>query len=134
MKKAIIHNAYGTFEVELPPFVDVNTICYQQEVEELRQKQKNKEKERCDDGNIEDMQQQIAKHNKLLQWALSLEKEKIDFLMDSGFYNNAVKGYLIEAARNAQFDDEQIRSLKNGLRLAFDNIGKKEAEEIYRNF
>lgn len=82
----------------------------------------------------EERQQHIKEHNELLKWALSLEKEKINFLMDGTFYNTAIKGYLIAAARNAKFNDEQIKDLLTGLSWAFDDIGKEEAEEIYNKW
>lgn len=82
----------------------------------------------------EEMQQQAEKEKELFKWAFSLDKEKINFLMNGTFYNTAVKGYLIAAAQNANFTHEQIQSLLDGLANAFDDIGKEEAEEIYNNW
>ena len=65
---------------------------------------------------------------------ISLTKEEINFLCDAGFYNDAIKGYLITAAKNAGLDREQIKKLLDGLYWAFDEKDKVDAEEIYKNF
>lgn len=71
------------------------------------------------------------KNNELTDWAQSLTQEQINFLCDSGFYNRAIKGYLIAAAENADLSDEQVKDLKNGLSTALDTYNKKNAEELY---
>ena len=76
----------------------------------------------------------MKEHKEEMKWAQSLTQEEIDFLCDAGFYNDAIKGYLITAARNAGLDREQIKKLLDGLYWAFDEKDKVDAEEIYKNF
>lgn len=70
----------------------------------------------------------------MIQWANSLTKEQKAFLCDGGWYNNAIRGYLIAAARYADFTDEQIKELLGGLRWAFSEKNKADAEEISNDF
>lgn len=70
----------------------------------------------------------------LMSWASSLPKENINFLCDGGWYNNTIKGYLIASARNANFNEKQIKELLIGLKLAFSDYSKSEAEQIYFNY
>ena len=72
--------------------------------------------------------------NELLRWAQSLDQEHIDFLCDGGWYNNTIKGYLIAAAREADFSDEQTRELLQGLRYALDTKDKQDADRLYQDF
>lgn len=71
------------------------------------------------------------KNKELTEWAQSLTQEQINFLCDSGFYNRAIKGYLIAAAENADLSDEQLIDLQNGLSTALDTYNKKNVEELY---
>ena len=72
--------------------------------------------------------------NEKIEWANSLTEEQIDFLCDGGWYNNAIRGYVIAAAREADFSNEQINELVNGLRFAFSEKNKRDAEKISRDF
>lgn len=71
------------------------------------------------------------KQDELLKWAQSLTKEQIDFLCDGGWYNGTIKGYLIAAAREADFTDKQVNELLGGLRWAFSKKNKADADKIY---
>lgn len=71
------------------------------------------------------------KNKELTDWAQSLTQEQINFLCDSGFYNIAIKGYLIAAAENAEISHEKLIDLQNGLSFALDTYNKKNAEELY---
>ena len=53
----------------------------------------------------EERERIIKEHKEKMKWAQSLTKEEINFLCDAGFYNDAIKGYLITAAKNAGLDD-----------------------------
>jgi len=75
-----------------------------------------------------------AEYNAKMDWANSLTKDQIDFLCDGGWYNNAMRGYLIKAAKYAEMDDKQISELLEGLDVAFDNYDKQDAEKTYANF
>ena len=68
-----------------------------------------------------------------MKWASSLSKEQIAFLCDGGWYNNTIRGYLIKAAEYADFTDEQISVLLEGLNIALDNYDKEAAEKVYLN-
>lgn len=70
----------------------------------------------------------------MMQWANSLTEEQKAFLCDGGWYNNAIRGYLIAAAQYADFNEEQIKELLGGLRWAFSEKNKRDAEEISNNF
>ena len=75
-----------------------------------------------------------AEFNEKMDWANSLTKDRIDFLCDGGWYNNAIRGYLIKAAKYAEMDDKQISELLEGLDVAFDNCDKRDAEKTYANY
>ena len=87
------------------------------------------------DTNINFSESDIQKeHEELMNWANSLSDKQLDFLCDGGWYNNTIRGYLISAAQNAEFSNEQIKELLNGLRLAFSLKNKEDAEKISNNF
>jgi ParB-like chromosome segregation protein Spo0J len=71
------------------------------------------------------------KNKELTEWAQSLSQEQINFLCDSGFYNRAIKGYLIAAAENADLSNEQLNALQNGLSIALDDYNKAAAENKF---
>lgn len=54
-------------------------------------------------------------------------------ILDDGTANEIIYGYLIIAAENAGMDQEQIRQLRNGLRLALSEKTAKEAERYYNS-
>ena len=55
-------------------------------------------------------------------------------VLDSGACNEVIKGYLIEAMRNAGFSSDDICEALQGLRWAFDEMSACDALENYRNF
>lgn len=55
-------------------------------------------------------------------------------IIDMGFFNESIKGYLIRAMKNAEFSREDIAKALGGLRWAFDEITASEAAEEYRKF
>ena len=69
----------------------------------------------------------------LMNWAMSLSKEQIAYLCDGGWYNNTIKGYLISAAKKADFSNEQIKLLLNGVRFALSELDKNDADNVYVN-
>lgn len=76
----------------------------------------------------------FAKEKELFEWAQSLTQEQIDYLCNGGWYNNTIRGYLIAAARNADFTDEEIKNLLGGLRFALSEKNKNEAEQVSDGF
>ena len=89
---------------------------------------------------------QAEEHQKLYEWAWSLDKKQIDILCDMGYYNDTMKGYLITACRIARdlepdneknkinLTDGQIKTLLQGMRWALDEKSKEDADEVYRKF
>lgn len=73
-------------------------------------------------------------YKQLSGWAASLTAEQRAFLMDGGWYNDAIRGYLISAMKNAEFSKEDIAKALNGLRWAFDEANSEEAAEVWRKF
>ncbi len=69
----------------------------------------------------------------LVRWALHCSNEQINFLLDSGFYNDALKGYMIAALRDS-FTKEQIEEFVQCMAVALDSYSKEYAERIYRTF
>ena len=67
-------------------------------------------------------------------WAGGVTAEQRAFLMDGGWYNDAIKGYLIRAMKNAEFSKEDIDKALSGLRWAFDDTTAEEAAEVWRKF
>lgn len=65
-----------------------------------------------------------------MAWAQSLTEKQIAFLCDGGWYNNTIEGYLILAAQEAGFTNEQIRTLKRGLKSALDWHSKADADKV----
>ena len=61
------------------------------------------------------------------------EKAKFD-LMDSGFYNECIKGYCIQAMENAGYDREAIKDVLRGLMWALDEKTAVEAALVYLAF
>ena len=75
------------------------------------------------------------KHQReLLAWAQSLDSEHINYLCDGGWYNDTIRGYLIAAARCADFSAEQIDKLVGGLRWAFSEKNKADADKVNEEY
>lgn len=56
-------------------------------------------------------------------------------IMNTGILNEAIKGYVITACKNAEITDrEQIKKLLCGLNWALDEKTADEAEKIYLKF
>lgn len=75
-----------------------------------------------------------GKQQGLLKWAQSLTDDQVNYLCDGGWYNDAMKGYIIASGKNAGFDREQIQALLNDLRLALSDLNRKDAERKYTEF
>lgn len=74
------------------------------------------------------------KFEKLLRWAQTVSQEQLDFLLDGGWYNSAMKGYLLIAAEEASLTKEQKKSLLVEFGDALSNYNKVEAEKKYLNY
>ncbi|MBR4199963.1 MAG: ParB N-terminal domain-containing protein [Oscillospiraceae bacterium] len=82
----------------------------------------------------EEAQNNVHSQRELLCWAQSLTQEQIDFLFNGGWYNNTLKGYVIAAAKDADFTDKQIEDLLTGVRFALSEKDKADAEKLYQDW
>ena len=73
-------------------------------------------------------------YNNLRKWAESLTEPEINALSDFGYYNNAMKGYAIRAAREMELNEDQTRELVRCFSYALDMMDKEEAEKLYIDF
>lgn len=79
----------------------------------------------------EELKAAADKEHELIKWAKSVNQDQINFLLNGGWYNNAIKGYLMLAAEEASFTNEQINALLGGMMKALSNYNKSEAENKY---
>lgn len=52
-------------------------------------------------------------------------------LCDMGYYNDAMKGYMIAGMRRMGFTESEIRKVVLGMRAAMDEKTAEEAEKVY---
>lgn len=67
----------------------------------------------------------------LMTIAVSIPKDIRYKLCDMGYYNDAMKGYLIKGMRNAGFSESEISRAVRGMREAHDELTAEEAERVY---
>lgn len=79
----------------------------------------------------EEIRAAAEKQIKLTKWAQSVSQEQLQFLLDGGWYNSAIKGYLLLAAEEASFTNEQKNALLGGIMKALSNYNKADAENEY---
>ena len=63
-----------------------------------------------------------------------LTAEERFFLCDLGYFNDTIRGYLIQAMTNADFSKEDITKALGGLCWAFDDVSASEAAEKWRKW
>lgn len=80
-------------------------------------------------GNAEH-DEAVMKYMESLKWAHSLTEEQVNYLCDGGWYNNTIRGYLIDAARLADFPAELTQELVSALKLSFEIHDKAAADKI----
>lgn len=68
----------------------------------------------------------------LMAEAIAVPKEVRYKLCDMGYYNDAMKGYVMIAMREAGFDERDVLKVVLGMRTALDEKTAEEAERIYR--
>lgn len=78
-----------------------------------------------------DKREIIARERELISAALSIPEEVRYKLCDMGYYNDAMKGYLIAGMRSAGFTDSEIGRAVRGMRSAHDELTAEEAERVY---
>lgn len=69
--------------------------------------------------------------DKIMSAAVSIPKEVRYRLCDLGYYNDAMKGYLIAGMRSAGFTEAEISRAVLGMRSAHDELTAEEAEKVY---
>lgn len=74
----------------------------------------------------------VAKERELMAAAVAVPKEVRYKLCDMGYYNDAMKGYMIEGMRIMGFSESEIRRAVLGMRKAMEEKTAEEAEEVYR--
>ena len=72
----------------------------------------------------------IEKHRMMDEKAFALTNEERLHICDMGFYNDAIRGYLIRAMKEADFQEGEIERALSGLRLALDCMTAAEAEKF----
>ena len=78
-----------------------------------------------------DKREWVEKERELLSQALEVPREVRYKLCDMGYYNDAMKGYLIVGMRKMGFTDAEIRKAVLGMRSAIDEKTAAEAERVY---
>ena len=63
--------------------------------------------------------------------AFELNEEERKHICDMGFYNDVIRGYLIKAMENADFEKKEISRALRGLHHAFDDMDAARAEQHY---
>lgn len=77
------------------------------------------------------MEEWVKRERELMSEAASVPKDVRTKLCDMGYYNDAMKGYLIAGMRNAGFSESEIRKAVLGMRAAHDELTAEEAERVY---
>lgn len=63
--------------------------------------------------------------------ASSIPKDVRYKLCDMGYYNDAMKGYMIAGMRRMGFEESEIRKAVLGMRATHDELTAEEAEKVY---
>lgn len=71
------------------------------------------------------------KHRLMDEKAFGLTNEERMHICDMGFYNDVIRGYLIKAMQEANFEDKEISRALRGLHHAFDDMDATRAERLY---
>ena len=84
--------------------------------------------------NEKEIDEAVDKQQKMMAKAFALTHEERMNIIDMGFYNDTIKGYLIAAMRNADFKNDEIKRALKGLNTAFDDTTADEATAVYKKF
>ena len=79
----------------------------------------------------EEIEAARAKHRQMDEKAFSLTEEERMHICDMGFYNDVIRGYLIKAMQNADFEKKDVSRALRGLHHAFDDMDAMRAEQLY---
>lgn len=73
----------------------------------------------------------VKRERELMSQAAGVPKEVRYKLCDMGYYNDAMKGYMIAGMRRMGFSESEIRKAVLGMRSAQDELTAEEAERVY---
>ena len=79
----------------------------------------------------EDLKAAIEKRELIDEKAFALTNEERMHICDMGFYNDVIRGYLIKAMENADFEKKEISRAIRGLHHALDDMDATRAEKLY---
>ena len=79
----------------------------------------------------EQLKAAIEKHRLMDEKAFALTNEERMHICDMGFYNDVIRGYLIKAMENADFEKKEISRAIRGLHHALDDMDATRAEKLY---
>lgn len=79
----------------------------------------------------EELRAAREKHRMMDEKAYALSEEERMHICDMGFYNDVIRGYLIKAMENADFEKKEISRALRGLHHAFDDMDAARAEQHY---
>ena len=79
----------------------------------------------------EDLKAAIEKRELMDEKAFALTNEERMHICDMGFYNDVIRGYLIKAMENADFEKKEISRAIRGLHHALDDMDATRAEKLY---
>ena len=69
--------------------------------------------------------------DELMAKAIAVPEDVRYKLCDMGYYNDAMKGYMIAGMRKMGFTEREIRRAILGMRGAMDELTAEEAERVY---
>jgi hypothetical protein len=72
------------------------------------------------------------REREIMAAAVAVPEEVRYMLCDMGYYNDAMKGYMIAGMRTMGFSESEIRRAVLGMRKAHGEKTAVEAEEVYR--
>lgn len=74
----------------------------------------------------------MNEERELMSQASMVPKDVRYKLCDMGYYNDAMKGYMIAGMRKMGFPEAEIRKAVLGMRAAHDELTAEEAEKVYQ--
>lgn len=82
----------------------------------------------------EEMKEFIAHQLEMEKKIYALTEEERNKICDMGFYNDAIRGYMIYAMKESGFSREDIEKALNGMWRAFDDVNARDAARVYIEF
>lgn len=82
----------------------------------------------------EEMKKLIEQARAMEAKANALTEAERYHIMDMGFYNSSIQGYMIAAMQDAGFSRKDIGKALTAIHGVFDDTSAEEAAKIWRNF